>query len=105
MNHLQAFRQHSWHSPGWRSHKIEILVDDIFSGNFSFQASSEQIEAAGGQEIQIEAVQVMVGHQKVSLDHMLYSFTLLSKVSAVDGYLQDIRVITANKELLSKVQT
>ena len=68
MNHLQAFRQHSWHSPEWRSHKIEILVDDICCGNFSFQASSEQLEAAGGQEIQIEAVQVMVGRQKVSLD-------------------------------------
>merc|ERR1719341_404580 len=54
------------------------------------EASSEHIEAAGGQEIQIEAVQVMVGHQKVS---------------AVDGYLQDIRVITANKELLSKAMT
>merc|ERR1719209_202683 len=51
------------------------------------EASSENIEGAGGQEVQIEAVQVMVGHQKVS---------------AVDGYLQDIRVITANKELMSK---
>ena len=34
---------------------------------FNFcQASAEHIEEAGGQEIQIEAVQVMLGHQKVS---------------------------------------
>ena len=91
--------------------KLNFFGGWRFCGHFSFQASSEQIEAAGAQEIQIEAVQVMVGHQKVSLDHtykncILYSFiTLLPKVSAVDGYLQDIRVITANKQLLSKVQT
>ena len=34
---------------------------------FCCQASAEHIDAAGGQEVQIEAVQVMVGHQKVSL--------------------------------------
>ena len=38
---------------------------------FNFgQASSEHIEAAGAQEVQIEAVQVMVGHQKVSSDQI-----------------------------------
>merc|ERR1719507_2464432 len=52
------------------------------------EASEEQIGAAGGQEIQLGAVQVMVGHQKIS---------------AVDTYLQDIRVITESKDLLSEV--
>merc|ERR550532_796598 len=52
------------------------------------EASEEQIGAAGGQEIQLGAVQVMVGHEKIS---------------AVDTYLQDIRVITESKDLLSEV--
>ena len=37
---------------------------------FCCQASAEHIDAAGGQEVQIEAVQVMVGHLKVRLDRI-----------------------------------
>ena len=41
------------------------------------QASAEHIDEAGGQEVQIEAVQVMVGHQKVSFGQIWCTFLRL----------------------------
>ena len=49
---------------GMEVYNIYILF--IFHCNLSCQASEEQIGAAGGQEIQLGAVQVMVGHKKVN---------------------------------------
>ena len=46
----------------------------VFHCHPSCQASEEQIGAAGGQEIQLGAVQVMVGHKKVNFYQILFRF-------------------------------
>ena len=78
MNHLRAFKKHTQRLQECRSYDSDrnikviyhLYFHRILDGNCYIskfcQASAEDIEAAGGQEIQLEAVQVMIGHQKVT---------------------------------------